>query len=79
MKTLKWWVSLYDFCVFINDQLSTYIVIWVNDLLIYRKNINAIQSIKHSLSETFWMTDEEECFFYLRMHIHNDNDDVTLH
>lgn len=79
MKLLGWRASSYDSCVFINDKLGTYMAIWVDDLLIFGKDIGAIQGIKQSLSKTFRMTDEGECSFYLGMHVHNNNGDVTLH
>ena len=76
IKKLGFRVSVCDPCVFINDATKVIIAIWVDDLLLFGRDVSAIQQTKDTLSNIFKMT---ECSFYLGMHVKGREGSVTLY
>ena len=69
LEAWDWVISPYNECVFIHSELELYIALWVNDLLIFRKNNEDITFFQKQISNMFEMTDKEKCTYYLSMHI----------
>lgn len=81
-KTLlswSWRVSNFDPCVFIDDKNELYLCLWVDDILIFGKNEDGINEFKTKLSDTFKMTDEGLCTFYLGIHVDQKPGSIHLH
>lgn len=62
-------MSTYDPCVFINDSSGLILEVHVDDINVMGKDLQAILRFKTKISQTFQMTDEGECSWYLGMHI----------
>lgn len=71
-KTIEkwgWQVSLYDPCVFLRPDLGLYVALWVDDILLFGVKHDPINAFKAQLAQTFAMTDDGECSYYLGMHV----------
>ena len=62
--------------VFTNETI--FIAIYVNDLLLFEKDISDLQRIQNELMSRFRMTDLEEISHYLKMQVNVENDFLTL-
>jgi hypothetical protein len=79
MEKKGWRVSPYDPCVFIHDTIRLLLCLWVDDILIAGKNDKDIAECKQQLSDSFDMTDEGECSYYLGMHVEQSESCITVH
>jgi hypothetical protein len=68
-----------DHCVYINKDTGVIIAMWVDDLLIFRKDINSIDNLKQQLRQEFEMKDLGELKYFLGMQIHRDRSQKLLH
>ena len=74
-----WRVSDFDPCVFINDTQGLILCLWVDDILIFGKDIDNINAFKKQISERFVMTDEGPCEYYLGMHVEQKPGSIHVH
>src|SRR5579871_3262998 len=58
-----------DHGIYINDQSGIIIRIWVDDLIIIRKNIMNIKELKENLNKTFKIKDLGDLTYFLGIHI----------
>lgn len=65
--------------MFINDTNSLILCLWVDDILIFSKDKAEIQAFKDRLSQTFKMTDEGLCKYYLGIHVKQKPGSIRLH
>ena len=65
-----------DHDVFTNETI--FIAIYVNDLLLFEKDISDLQRIQNELMSRFRMTDFEEISHYLKMQMNVENNFLTL-
>jgi hypothetical protein len=79
MESWKWRVSAYDPCVFVNDNSGLILQLHVDDMLIFGSDLHAVLEFKTQLGETFRMTDENECSWYLGMHVVQKPGEVYIH
>jgi hypothetical protein len=71
LKTLGFTPLIADNCIFYNRR-ETYIIVFVNDLLIIKPFKPNINTIKAQLAQRFYMTDLGLCKYYLGMEIVQD-------
>jgi hypothetical protein len=69
MLKLGWRMSAYDPCVFIYDEKCLFMLMHVDDILIFGADLQAILKFKMQMAEEFSVTDEGECFWYFGMHV----------
>ena len=74
-----WRVSAYDPCVFINDNTGLILEVHVDDINVMGKDLQKILDFKAQISQTFQMTDEGECSWYLGMHVEQRPGEVRIH
>ena len=75
----NWRMSAYDPCVFINDDTRLILEVHVDDINVMGKDLQMILKFKTQISQTFQMTDEGECSWYLGMHIEQRPGEVRIH
>ncbi len=63
----------------LSDDNSIIIIIYVDDILIFKSYIKAIQILKDSLNLKFEMTDLDKCHHYLNMLIIRNRLERSLH
>ena len=69
LKSLGWRVSVYDPCLLIHKTKTLFIVLWVDDMLIFGSSVTEITVFKAELAEAFEMIDKGECAWYLGMQV----------
>ena len=74
-----WRMSAYDPCVFINNNTGLILEVHVDDINIMGKNLRTILEFKTQISQTFPMTDEGECSWYLGMHVEQKPGKIRIH
>lgn len=79
MEKLGWKVSAYDPCLFINENKGTFLILYVDDMIVWAPNHETIEAFKRDLFNIFDMTDEDECTYFLGMHIEHNGDQIHLH
>jgi hypothetical protein len=79
IQTWGWRTSAYDPCVFIQDDVRLILQLHVDDMTIFGSNLQAILDFKAQLTETFLITDEGECSWYLGMHVEQKLGEVHIH
>jgi hypothetical protein len=79
IQSWEWRVSAYDPCVFINDSNGLILQLHVDDITIFGSNSQTIVEFKARLSETFRITDEGECSWYLGMHVEQKPGEIRIH
>ena len=62
----------YDYSLFINISRRTFIVVYIDDLLLIRPDIKFINSIKDHLASKFKITDMGPVLIYLNINISRD-------
>jgi hypothetical protein len=72
-------MSAYDPCVFINDSTGLILKVHVDDINVMGKDIQAILNFKTQISQTFSITDEGECSWYLGIHVEQKPREVRIH
>ena len=78
LKSLNFKFINFDNSVFVNKNKKTYIIVYVNDLLIVNENINYINEIKSKLSDRFKMHDLKSVQHYLNIEIVRDDDFILF-
>jgi hypothetical protein len=79
MEAWGWRVSAYDPCVFIHPSVQMSLCLWVDDMLIFYKNDGEVAIFVKQISETFSMTDEGKCSYYLGMHVEQAPGSIYIH
>ena len=74
-----WRMSAYDPCVFISDSTGLVLEVHVDDINVMGKDIQAILDFKSQISQTFPMTDQGECSWYLGMHVEQKAGEIRIH
>ncbi len=66
--------------VFIDSRTNIFLVMYVNDLLLFDLNLNDLQNIKNQLKQRFKMTNLRQLSHYLGMKIiiNSDRDQLVL-
>jgi len=66
---MGWRMSSNDDCVFVHDELSIYLLLWVDDFIFFGPNRDNITDRQRALASVFKMTDIGDCSWVLGMHI----------
>jgi hypothetical protein len=74
-----WRMSAYDPCVFINDSTGLILEVHVDDINVMGRDLQTILEFKSQISQTFQMTDEGECSWYLGMHVEQKTGEIRIH
>jgi len=73
-------VQLYsDPCVYINEAMNVIIAMWVDDLIIFGKDIASILDLKAQLNAEYEMKDLGELKYFLGIQVHRDREWKTIH
>ena len=78
LKHFGWRVSHYDPCLFICQAKKMFIVVWVDDMLIFGQDEKDVQACKEELTSRFAMKDEGPCSYYLGMQVSTKSSRVTI-
>jgi hypothetical protein len=68
-----------DPCVYINKMTGIIIAMWVDDLIIFGKNITSIEDLKAQLNEEYEMKDLGELKYFLGIQVHRDRERKIIH
>jgi hypothetical protein len=79
MQSWEWRISVYDPCVFINDNTRLILQLHVDDITVFGSNLQEILEFKDQLSKAFQITDEGECSWYLGMHVEQKPGEIRIH
>src|SRR5579859_3429582 len=68
-----------DPCVYINKTTGIIIAMWVDDLIIFGKNMASINALKVQLNEEYEMKDLGELKYFLGIQVHRDRERKIIH
>jgi len=68
-----------DPCVYINKQTGVIIAMWVDDLMIFGKDLISIDAVKQKLKEEYEMKDLGELKYFLGVQVHQDKERKLIH
>jgi len=68
-----------DPCVYVNNETGVIIAMWVDDLMIFGKDIENINDLKAQLSEEYEMKDLGELKYFLGIQVHRDKERKLIH
>ena len=70
LKSIGFKPTYSDPCVYINKQTGIIIAMWMDDLMIFGKNISDIEDLKAQLNEEYEMKDLGELKYFLSVQVH---------
>lgn len=79
MKRLGWEISKYDPCLFIHKKDNMFLVLYVDDMIIFAPKQEMIERFKQEIFQVFNMTNDGECSFFLGTHIEKGQSGIVLH
>ena len=68
-----------DPCVYINKTTEIVIALWVDDLIIFGKDMASISALKAQLNEEYEMKDLSELKYFLGIQVHRDRERKIMH
>ena len=68
-----------DPCVYVNNETGVIIAMWVDDLMIFGKDIENINDLKAQLSEEYEMKDLGELKYFLGIQVHRNKERKLIH
>jgi len=68
-----------DPCAYVNKEMEIIIAMWVDDLIIFGKDIASINSFKVQLNEEYEMKDLGELKYFLSIQVQRDREWKILH
>ena len=68
-----------DPCVYINKTTGIIIAMWVDDLIIFGKDMPSINALKEQLNEEYEMKDLGELKYFLGIQVHRDRERKIIH
>ena len=68
-----------DHCVYINHETGIILALWVDDLIIMGKKMEAVENIKNKLRKEFEMKDMGELKYFLGIHVQRNREERTIH
>ena len=69
LKSLNFFSTEADVSIFIHENKQTFICVYVDDVLLFKSDLNLLKHVKIKLSEHFKMTDLRFSSHYLNMKI----------
>lgn len=79
MKKMEFEPFNADLCLFYNRKLDTYVVLYVDDLLVAAAIIELIQRTRDQLKESFQLKDLGEAKTFLGCEIHHEKENKTIY
>lgn len=79
MKELRWVISQYDPCLFIHHKKQLYLVLYVNNIIVFSKNRSVIDSFKDNLFRAFKMTKDDCSNYFLGTHLQAHDNGLKIH
>ena len=68
-----------DTCVYVHRRMEVIIAMWVDDLMIFGKNITDIEDLKAQLNAKYEMKDLGELKYFLSVQVHLDRERKLIH
>ena len=68
-----------DPCVYVNKDTGVIIAMWVDDLIIFGKDMASIQALKAALNKEYEMKDLGELKYFLGIQVHRSKEQKVIH
>src|SRR5271155_5336503 len=68
-----------DPCVYVNKEKGIILAMWVDDLIIFGKDLNSVNDLKARLNEEYEMKDMGELKYFLGIQVHRDRERKIIH
>src|SRR5947207_7895230 len=79
LKSIEFDQTYSDPYVYINKETDIIIAMWVDDLIIFGKNMANINDLKAQLNEEYEMKDLGELKYFLDIQVHRDRERKIIH
>jgi hypothetical protein len=79
LKSIGFEQTYSDPCVYINKETDIIIAMWVDDLIIFGKDMASINDLKAQLNEEYEMKDLGELKYFLGIQVHRDRERKIIH
>ena len=79
LKSIGFDQTYSDPCVYINKETDVIIAMWVDDLIIFGKDMASINDLKAQLNEEYEMKDLGELKYFLGIQVHRDRERKIIH
>ena len=79
LKSIGFKPNYSDPCVYVHGRTGVIIAMWVDDLMIFGKDIADIEDLKERLSEEYEMKDLGELKYFLGIQVHRDRERKLIH
>ena len=79
LKSIGFDQTYSDPCVYINKETDVIIAMWVDDLIIFGKDMASINDLKAQLNEEYEMKDLGELKYFLGIQVHRDRKRKIIH
>jgi hypothetical protein len=79
LKSIGFDQTFSDPCVYINKETVIVIAMWVDDLIIFGKDMASINTLKEQLNEEYEMKDLGELKYFLGIQVHRDKERKIIH
>src|SRR5438046_746606 len=79
LKSIGFDQTYSDPCVYINKKTDIIIAMWVDDLIIFGKDMASINDLKAQLNEEYEMKDLGELKYFLGIQVHHDRERKIIH
>jgi Reverse transcriptase (RNA-dependent DNA polymerase)/gag-polypeptide of LTR copia-type/Integrase core domain/GAG-pre-integrase domain/Domain of unknown function (DUF4219) len=79
LKSIGFDQTYSDPCVYINSDTDVIIAMWVDDLIIFGKDMASINDLKAQLNEEYEMKDLGELNYFLGIQVHRDKERKIIH
>jgi hypothetical protein len=79
LKSIGFEQTYSDPCVYINKTTEIILAMWVDDLIIFGKDVASIKDIKAQLNEEYEMKDLGELKYFLGIQVHRDRERKIIH
>src|SRR5579859_1496065 len=79
LKSIGFDQTYSDPCVYINRDTDVIIAMWVDDLIIFSKDMASINDLKVQLNKEYEMKDLRELKYFLGIQVHHDRERKIIH
>jgi hypothetical protein len=79
LKSIGFEQTYSDPCVYINKMTEIILAMWVDDLIIFGKDMASINDLKVQLNEEYEMKDLGELKYFLGIQVHRDREQKIIH
>jgi Reverse transcriptase (RNA-dependent DNA polymerase) len=79
LKSIGFDQTFSDPCVYVNKSTGIILAMWVDDLIIFGKDMASINALKAQLNEEYEMKDLGELKYFLGIQVHRDRERKIIH